>query len=173
MPRPVAVVLGIVGVAGFALYMASTIAHPQGNDLKAERQWEIDHGLWGDFDLLSQSEYQVKEYDGYELHCSFVPAEHTSNKYVIISHGFCSNRYGAAKYVASYRKLGFNCIIYDIHAHGENASTTCTLGNLESEDLLALIQDTHQRYGKDITLGLHGESMGSATMLSALGKVLT
>lgn len=45
MPRPVAVVLGIVGVAGFALYMASTIAYPQGNGLKAERQWEIDHGL--------------------------------------------------------------------------------------------------------------------------------
>lgn len=103
--------VAVVGVAGFALYMASTIAHPQGNDLKAERQWEIDHGLWGDFDLLPQSEYQVKGYDGYELHCSFVPAEHTSNKCVIISHGFRSNRYGAVKYVASYRKLGFNCII--------------------------------------------------------------
>ncbi|EIC94807.1 alpha/beta hydrolase domain protein [Lachnoanaerobaculum saburreum F0468] len=92
-----------------------------------------------------------------------------SDKYVIISHGFKSNRYGAVKYVDSYIDLGFNCIIYDMRDHGENAKATVSLGQFESEDLYKLIEDTYNRYGM-IKLGLHGESMGAATSLMVLLK---
>ena len=92
-----------------------------------------------------------------------------TDKYVIISHGFKSNRYGAVKYVDSYMDLGFNCIIYDLRDHGENAKTAVSLGQFESEDLEKLIEDSYNRYG-NIKLGLHGESMGAATSLMVLAK---
>lgn len=89
---------------------------------------------------------------------------------MIISHGFRANRYGSVKYVSAYRDLGFNCIIYDVRAHGEDepSGNVCTLGQTESADLLSLIDDAYGRYGDAILLGLHGESMGSAISLSAL-----
>ena len=41
-------------------------------------------------------------------------------------------------------------------------------GIRESKDLLAMIDDTYKRFGDDIFLGLHGESMGSGLSLMAL-----
>ncbi|MGT2828248.1 alpha/beta hydrolase [Streptococcus hillyeri] len=89
---------------------------------------------------------------------------------MIITHGFRSNRNGAIKYVDSYHKLGYHVIIYDVRGHGENQPTPVSLGRLESEDLLALIHYTYQTFGETISLGLHGESMGSAISLSVLDK---
>ena len=43
---------------------------------------------------------------------------------------------------------------------------------LEAKDLYALIQDTKQRYGNDIVLGLHGESLGAATTVRVLGECM-
>lgn len=175
MPRPASIALALVllavlAVCGFALYIASTIARPHGNSLTEERRWEQDHGLWGDFESLERTACVAPGKDGYELHCELVSAPEPSDRYVIISHGFRANRYGAAKCVGAWESLGYNCIVYDLRAHGENAPATCTLGKVESEDLLTLVADARERFGEDITLGLMGESMGSATTLCALGS---
>lgn len=106
MPRPASIALALVllavlAVCGFALYIASTIARPHGNSLTEERRWEQDHGLWGDFESLERTAYVAPGKDGYELHCELVSAPEPSDRYVIISHGFRANRYGAAKYVGA------------------------------------------------------------------------
>ncbi len=175
MPKALKVVLAVlvvlaVALGGASFYLAKSVARPNGNSLAEEQAWEEDHGMWGDFAELPREDFTVAGEGGYTLHCSLVPAAEASDRYVIISHGYNANRYGAAKYVTAYRDLGFNCIIYDVRGHGENEPTTCTLGQLESQDLLAIIADTRARHGDDITLGLHGESMGSAISLSALGR---
>ncbi len=164
----VAIVALLAILAGVSLRYASGVAEPSGNSLDQEITWEEEHGLWEDFSQLERTPYEVEGSGGYVLHCEFVPAAQTSNRYVIISHGFGSNRYGAAKYVTAYRDLGFNCIIYDVRAHGENEKAVCTLGQVEAKDLLAIIDNTHARYGSDIVLGLHGESMGSSISISSL-----
>lgn len=179
----IAPVLAVVVIFGASFYLAGLIAEPHGNTLDEEEAWEREHGLWEDFDQLPQESYTVQSVgadgngaigadaadDGsYTIHCTYIPAAQKSDRYVIISHGFRANRYGSVKYVSAYRDLGFNCIIYDVRAHGEDTPTTCTLGQYESRDLLALIDDAYTRYGNAILLGLHGESMGSAISLSAL-----
>ena len=155
----------------FSLHMAKTISFPKGLTLEGEKQWAVSNGMWGDLEKYTTQEYTVQGKDGYTLHCELVSNDKTSssNKYVIISHGYTSNRYGAGKYVPIYIGLGYNCVIYDLRGHGENEKTVCTIGNYEAQDLIKLIDDTYERYGSDIYLGLHGESMGSSTSLSALG----
>lgn len=164
----------IVATAAYSLlsiYFAGTIAKPSGLSYEEEREWSIEHGLWGDSDSYEKEAYSVSGLDGYKLNCSLIRAESDdSDKFVIISHGFRSNMNGAMKYVDVYRSLGYSCIIYDVRAHGENEDAICSLGNFESEDLYLLIADTYERYGGDISLGLHGESMGSAISLSVLAK---
>lgn len=162
--------IAVLFLAILPMRTAYSICHPKGLSLEEEEAWEKANGLWGDFDSYEKESYEVKGMDGYILHCTLVKSPVKSNRYVIISHGFNSNRYGAVKYVDAYAGLDFNCIIYDLRGHGENEKTVCTIGNYEGEDLNLLIKDTYERYGGDILLGLHGESMGAATSLSALVK---
>lgn len=89
-------------------------------------------------------------------------------RFVIISHGYTYNRHGSIKYASVFRKLGYNCVIYDDRNHGENAKSVTTFGRDESRDLLAVIEDTRRRFGKDIALGCHGESMGTGLTITAL-----
>lgn len=165
----VIVLVAIVWYCRFILGLASQIAAPEVSTLDKEISWEKEHGLWGNYDSYEKEEYTVKAYKDYELHVTLVKNPVETDKYVIISHGFKSNRYGAVKYVDTYMDLGFNCIIYDLRDHGENEKTALSLGQFESEDLEKLIEDSYNRYG-NIKLGLHGESMGAATSLMVLAK---
>lgn len=168
----IAIIIVLVAIGWYCRFifgLASQMANPKVSTLEKEISWEKEHKLWGDYDDYEKEDYIVKGLNDYDLHVTLVKNPIPSDKYVIISHGFKSNRYGAVKYVDSYIDLGFNCIIYDMRDHGENAKATVSLGQFESEDLYKLIEDTYNRYG-NIKLGLHGESMGAATSLMVLAK---
>ena len=164
-------IVSAVALGVFCVVMARYLAYPKGLTLEGEKQWAISNGVWVKLENYESEEYTVLGKDDYTLHCQLLYSDETkdSNKYIIISHGYNSNRYGAGKYVPVYDALGYKCIIYDLRGNGENEKSVCTVGNCESQDLLKLIDDTYERYGSDIYLGLHGESMGSSTSLSALG----
>lgn len=154
----------------FSVAMSNYLCTPNGMSFDEEKEWAKAHGVWGELENYTTEEYTVKGKDDYILHCVFVENDNTKDtgKYVIISHGYNSNRYGAAKYVPVYIDLGYSCVIYDLRGHGENEKSVCTIGNFESQDLIKIIDDTYERFGDDIYLGLHGESMGSSTSLSAM-----
>ena len=160
-------VVFLLSVLFFSI-LAAYVVHPRRHTLESCRQVEERHGVFGDFDSLVSIPYLIRSHDGYELHAEYFTAPEASHKYVIISHGYTATRYASVKYLHQFRRLGYNCIIYDDRGHGENVRTKCTLGLHESEDLMAVISDTYDRYGKDIYLGLHGESMGSALQITAL-----
>ncbi len=166
----VLVVAVVIAIAVFSVHMAKQLSYPNGLTLEGEKEWAKSNGVWGDLENYTLTDYTVSGMDGYTLHCELVTSDETKDtgKYVIISHGYNSNRNGAAKYVPTYISLGYSCVIYDLRGHGENEKTVCTIGNYESQDLINIINDTYERYGEDIYLGLHGESMGSSTSLSSL-----
>ncbi|MCR4556243.1 MAG: lysophospholipase [Saccharofermentans sp.] len=159
-----------VTLAVFSWRNVKRALKPNTISLENETKWNKQRGLWLDFDSYDRKKYVIKGKDGYVLHAEFVDTESVrgTGKYVIICHGHTSNRYGSVKYVNSYIKLGFSCLIYDARNHGANAPDICTLGNIESEDLKCIIDDTCNRYPDIRILGLHGESMGSSTVLSVV-----
>lgn len=114
------------------------------------------------------NEHTVTTEDGEKLWVGFAPGNPENQHYVILSHGYTSTRYGMYKYVALWRKLGFNCVLYENRGHGVNKPTVCSFGIKESKDLMLVIEDTYERYGRDISIGLHGESMGSGLQVMAL-----
>ncbi|MGN0241600.1 MAG: alpha/beta hydrolase [Candidatus Weimeria sp.] len=131
-------------------------------------EWQKEHYDVSFFDDLKKDDYIVASYDNYELHTVCCYAGNPTDKYVIISHGYTDNRYGDMKYMPVYLSLGYNCIIYDLRGHGVNKKTFCTYSLREAKDLNCLIEDTFERYGEDIYLGLHGESLGAATSVAVL-----
>lgn len=136
--------------------------------LEKTREQEQKNGSLDGFSDLPTEPFLLNSFDGYELHAFYIPAKAESNRFVILSHGYTYSRYGAVKYLKLFREYGFHCIIYDDRGHGENKPYKCTFGLLESKDLLALIDYTYKRFGNDISLGLHGESMGSGLQIMAL-----
>lgn len=151
-------------------YLAGVVARPRFATL--ERAWaqEEKHGVSRSaFDALPKTAYTIRAEDGYLLHAVHIPAAEAGDRCVILTHGYGYNRVGAVKYALLFRKLGFSAVIYDNRGHGENLRTHVTMGKREHRDLLAVIRDTRRRFGYG-TIGLHGESMGSATTVMALGE---
>ena len=160
----------VLGLILFSWRNAKASIKPNTISFEREIEYNKSKGLWMDFDSYNHTKYEIKGKGGYVLHAEFVDTPETkgTGKYVILHHGHTSNRYSMVKYVHSYIKLGFSCLIYDARTHGENAPDVCTLGNYESEDLNYVIEDTRNRYPDVKILGLHGESMGSSTVLSVV-----
>ncbi|MDD5922286.1 MAG: alpha/beta hydrolase [Eubacteriales bacterium] len=131
--------------------------------------WQSEHYDTSWFSDMVRKDYTIRSYDGYVLHVELVETpDAKGNMYVILSHGHADNRMGDLKYMPIYLELGYRCIIYDLRGHGENEEAFCTFGVREGEDLAAVIMDTYNRYGADIELGLHGESLGSAAVIESL-----
>ncbi len=150
-----------IGLCTYAVF-------PKRFNLEQTKEFELKKPYLQGVAFPAKDIYSIFSYDGYELHAEYIETDASSKKFVIISHGYTYTRYGSYKYVYLFQKLGFNCIIYDDRGHGENKKTRCMFGIRESKDLLAVIEDTYQRFGQDIILGLHGESMGSGLSLMAL-----
>ncbi len=150
--------------------MSSSVAKPKYFSIEDARAIEQSMGVYGNYDQLDKTDYSISSFDSYQLHATFIPSQDLSNKFIIISHGYGYNRMGSVKYVNLFRKMDFNCIIYDTRGHGENTRTTNLMGLIEHKDLLQVIQDSYRRYGSDIYLGLHGESMGSSLSVMALAS---
>ena len=166
------IILGALPVAALAggYVLSGFILQANRQTLNEAIAWQKDHYDISWFDEIKTENYTVTGYEGYELHVMLCKNPSETDKYIIISHGHTDNRYGDLKYMKMYLDLGFNCVVYDLRGHGENEKTPCTYGVKEGRDLACLIADTRERYGRDILLGLHGESLGSATSVSALGE---
>ncbi|MDD6240978.1 MAG: alpha/beta hydrolase [Eubacteriales bacterium] len=101
--------------------------------------------------------------DGYTLQGDYYPG--TGKGMVIFAHGYTWTREGSLKYAKLFHALGYSLYLYDERGHGDNKRTKVTLGYKESEDLHQVVQYFRKKYGKDWKIGLHGESMGGATVL--------
>lgn len=160
----VLLIFGFVFLSGLARFAVRPKVHTLENELEYLNRLELMKGEH----LEIINEHQLTTFDGKKIWVGFVQGNPNSRHYVILSHGYTSTRYGMYKYAVLWRKLGFHCVLYDNRGHGANASSTITFGIKESKDLMAVIADTYQRYGKDIYLGLHGESMGAGLQIMAL-----
>ena len=174
--------------------LAKYVSEPHTISYQDAYDTEKEKGFLEGYDSLEKEEIVIPSFDGYELHGEVILREglkesevveesdgrHGSDgsdgshgagskeRFVILTHGYTYNRLGSVKYMNLYRKMGYSCIQYDLRGHGANAKCPVTMGLKESKDLLAVIDWVHERYGENIILGLHGESMGSASQTLAL-----
>lgn len=164
----IVIVILLALVICLTLWLPSFVMKGKRQTLREAFKWQSDHYDTSFYKTLKKKDYTVKGDQGYVLHVELLKNPKVSYKYIILSHGYTDNRMGSLKYVKMYLQLGYNCIIYDLRGHGENASTITTYGMREGKDLNALIKDTRKRYSDLTVLGLHGESLGAATTISSL-----
>ena len=108
----------LIMTAAFGFYGAGYSLNIRRQTLEEARTWQENHYDLSWYDPLEKTDYTVTSYDGYVLHAQFLPNPDRSSKYIIISHGYSDNRFGALKYAKMYLDLGFNIIAYDLRGHG-------------------------------------------------------
>ena len=164
----IVLVLLVIVLLAFGFYLANYSLGIQRQSLEDARKWQDEHYDTSYYDGLKKEDYTIKSFDGYVLHVQYLKNPKETDKYIIISHGYTDNHIGDLKYADTYLNLGFNVILYDLRGHGENEITFCTYSVREAKDLIELIKDTRQRYSPIEKLGIHGESLGSATSIACL-----
>lgn len=151
-----------------SLWLAGFVMTGTRQTYEKAMEWQSAHYDTSFYPELEQTDYIVDSFDGYQLHVQLLENPEPTNKYAILSHGYTDNRIGSLKYAPMYLELGYNCVIYDLRGHGENAGTFTSYGIREGQDLAELVKDTRSRYPEISQLILHGESLGAATTLSSL-----
>ena len=143
------------------------------NNINANTQWEKHLGFirtrkgW----LLKQKteDIYITSFDGLKLHATYLPADNSKN-FVLCFHGYMSrglNDYGSmAKF---YHEQNFNVIMTDARNHGDSEGKYTGFGVLDRHDAKKWIDYTIERFGDDVKIFLHGDSMGGATVLMTSG----
>ena len=152
----------------FAWGMAGYVMTGKRQTLEEAFDWQKDHYDTSFYEPLEKTEYTIRGHEGYVLHALYLKNPEPTDKYMIISHGYTDNRNGDLKYVKMYLDYGFNCVLYDLRGHGMNEKACTTYGIYEAKDLCRVIEDTRERFADIAVLGIHGESLGAATSITAL-----
>lgn len=146
--------------------MITTPAKPSKEEL-IQRQIDCDGVDFKVYDAYDKEDFLLFS-QGIELRGTIVKNPVPSEKWVIIAHGFTASRINSIKYVNVFLQLGFNCLTYDQRYFGESGGAFCSMGFLEMQDLVNIINFVKEKYGENLFLALHGESMGAVTALCAL-----
>lgn len=118
------------------------------------------------YDNLPKEDIILRSKDGLKLRGIFI--ENNSDKTMVFVHGITVGLIWSIKYIDMFINRGWNVLIYDQRRHGQSEGKYSTFGYYEKEDLDLWVNWVVDRKGKDSIIGLHGESMGAATVLQYL-----
>ncbi len=170
------ILIGIASVAIFAVswLLSSLVVRPKVNSYEqcidyAVKNNRLDKPL---FDSYPKETFTLKSEYGYNLACMLIPKREDApafcdgrERVVVLVHGYTSSLIGSGMYTEMFRRLGFNCVVYDHRNHGRSDKAPTTMGYYESRDLCTVISWARKRFGEDCVIGTHGESMGAATVM--------
>lgn len=159
----------IIGILIFLIliigwFVAYVIYHPHRHSYEETYKTEVEKGHINE-EYIEQ--FNVKDVEiineGLKLQAHYI--DQGSNKTILFMHGYTYTRFGSYKYAPMFLDRGYNVLMPDERYHGHSDGKRSTLSIRESKDCLAWID-----YLKELTpnlkqLGLHGESMGAATVL--------
>jgi fermentation-respiration switch protein FrsA (DUF1100 family) len=108
--------------------------------------------------------YKLTSVLGHEIPVTYICAnDNYENKTIILVHWHEANHEAMYPIAEMFLEKGWNVVLYDQRAHGQNTAKTVTFGLYESQDLQEVVDFTYQK-SKGATIGALGQSMGAATI---------
>ncbi|PWK15967.1 alpha/beta hydrolase [Tumebacillus permanentifrigoris] len=154
----VVLLLAVTGISGYVGY---DLTHPQKKAVESSPQ-SLD---------MEFKDIEFPSVDGLTLRGWFIPAvSGSTDKLVIMSHGYTGNRAGdkpALPTAKALRDNGISVLMFDFRNSGASDGEMTTVGVMEKTDLLQALKFAQgQGYGKQ-GIGFLGFSMGASTTLAA------
>ena len=100
---------------------------------------------------------------------TIVYASRATRDWVVLAHEYRANRRSMEKFGEMYARHGFNVLNVDLRGHGDSEGDYITMGWDDGQDILDWVGYLVSRFGSDIRVVLHGQSMGAASVLHAAG----
>ncbi len=126
---------------------------PRQFDLRAEDLWvEVEPTLW-----LSGWFIHAAASDG-------APVRGT----ILLLHGSSSCKQSMLGAARLFTAAGFNCLAFDMRAHGESGGMYRTFGFFEKRDCSRVFDEAERRFGAIGPRAVYGNSMGGAIALQAM-----
>lgn len=117
------------------------------------------------------TKFTIKNDRGETLSADFLKADTDSKKFILASHGYRSRGIGEFRFISKfYHEHGYNLLLVDHIASGDSEGKYISFGHYESRDLLLWAKFLIENFGEDISIILHGVSMGCATVLMLAGN---
>lgn len=123
-----------------------------------------------DYENLEYEELEIVSHDGFKLRGYYYNKYKDSKKVMIIHHGYTANHYVCLQFLDIFFDEGFNVLLVDMRSHGESEGQYITYGYEEQKDLNLWVELIREKIGEDGIIGLHGQSMGGATVLTYGGN---
>jgi uncharacterized protein len=167
-----AVFISLLFTLSLGIYFTNRLMYMKKKDEQFILNREKEAGRFNpeQFKTLPKREVTIPSPFGYPIKALLVEP-HQSNRYIIIAHGVTETKINSIKYMNLFLRRGYNAIIYDHRRHGESGGKTTSFGHYEKFDLKAIINWLRNEKGPSLNLGIHGESMGAATMLLYAGML--
>lgn len=162
-----AFVLFLTGLLYLLMRYANQILYPKTKSYDSALEKVKKQGYYPEeyINSLDYDSFQLKSNYGYMMHGRVYTNEKNnsgefSDDFVILIHGITMNIYGALKYLPFFYKKGMNVVVFDLRNHGETGGANTSYGYFEKWDVSTVIDYLHKKFGPNIRIGLHGESMG-------------
>ncbi len=140
---------------------ARTLTHPP-RQTYASAVSRVQPGDPGELDKPREFQTWTLRSQGRDLEVWDVPGDVPEGPVAIVTHGWSSGKVNALRRVPLLSTLCSRVVLWDMPGHGESGGR-CTLGVLETADLLALID----RVGDERPIVLCGSSMGTGVSIAA------
>ncbi|GMQ63590.1 alpha/beta hydrolase [Vallitalea maricola] len=103
--------------------------------------------------------------DGHSIPVFYILNEDSyDRKTIVLVHWHESNHKAMYPIAELFLKQGYNVVLYDGRAHGNNTAKTVTFGYYEKDDLQIVIDYINGKMTKNNIIGALGQSMGGATI---------
>lgn len=129
---------------------------------------ELWHNFKTDYRLyqhLEAEEVVIKSNDNLNLKGVYHNVYPNSKKVIIINHGYTANRYVGYQFTDVFFEEGYNVLLIDMRSHGESDGKFASYGYNEANDIGCWVKYIKNRVGNDAYIGLHGQSMGAASVM--------
>lgn len=123
------------------------------------------------FDNYDYEEHEIISENGEKLKGYLLKAAKPTDKYIFGAHGYrCNARVEFCLFAYNYIEMGINVFVVDHRGAGQSEGEYIGFGHYESQDSLKWLDYMTETFGADIQIGLHGVSMGCATVLKMSGS---
>ncbi len=167
------IIIAIIVIVFFlatGLYIFKSTVTRELHDIEKSYTRYIENNLFDEalYNSASKEDITLKSFDGLNLTSTLIMNENPTNKFIVLVHGVSICYVGSLKYFDIFYKNGFNVLIVNQRRHGKSEGKYSTYGFYEKYDVNMWIEYLKSRFGNDIILGLHGESMGAGTVMETI-----